>query len=305
MTLYRWCILLFALSAAAQPRQVAITIDDLPRGGDTRTGRDLASIRAMTAKLLAPLRGIPVIGFVNAGRDEALGDAGLQSILKLWLDHGATLGNHTWSHPDLNTTSLADFEADLLRGEPAVAKALGMRPVFFRHPFLHAGKDAATRNGLEKFLTDHGYRIAPVTLDDSDWMFAAVYAPALKSDPSLAVRVREGYLAYMESIFAFFEQRGREVVGRDFPQTLLIHASQLNADAMPDLLAMMRRRGYRFVSLEDALKDDVYRLPDEYFGTNGFSWIHRWSKTKGMPPKGEPGEPAWISDAYAKLRKVQ
>ena len=242
MTLYRWCILLFALSAAAQPRQVAITIDDLPRGGDTRTGRDLASIRAMTAKLLAPLRGIPVIGFVNAGRDEALGDAGLQSILKLWLDHGATLGNHTWSHPDLNTTSLTDFEADLLRGEPAVAKARHATRVF-RHPFLHAGKDAATRTAWRKFLTDHSYRIAPVTLDDSGWMFAAVYAPALKNDPALAALCSRRISRLHGIHLRLLRRAGREVVGRDFPQTLLIHASQLNADAMPDLLAMMRRRG--------------------------------------------------------------
>jgi peptidoglycan/xylan/chitin deacetylase (PgdA/CDA1 family) len=294
-----------ALAAYGQHRQVAITIDDLPRGGDGNDGRDLASIRALTNQLLDPLRGIPVIGFVNAGRAEELGPAGLQKILKLWLDHGATLGNHTWSHPDLNTTPLADYEADLLRGEPPVTQALGHAPVYFRHPFLHAGKDAATRRGLEAFLDQHHYRIAPVTLDDSDWMFAAVYAPALKSDPALAVRVRETYLAYMESIFAFFEERSREVVGREFPQTLLIHASRLNADAMPDLLAMMRRRRYAFVSLDEALKDPAYRLPDDYFGTGGFSWIHRWSRTRGMAPKGEPDEPGWIAEAYRKLRKVQ
>ena len=296
-------LFLLAIIAFAQPHQVAITIDDLPRGGD-HGPRDLASIRMMTAQLLAPLRGIPVIGFVNAGRAEDLGDAGLQSILKLWLANGATLGNHTWSHPDLNEVPLADYEADLLRGEPAIAQALGKRPVFFRHPFLHAGKDAATRQALERFLVEHHYRIAPVTLDNSDWMFAAIYAPALMTNPVLAARVRAAYLAYMESIFAFFEQRGPEVAGHEFPQTLLIHASQLNADAMPDLLAMMRRRGYRFVSLEDALKDPAYRLPDEYYGTGGFSWIHRWSKTTGMPPKAEPDEPAWIAEAY-KRQKVQ
>jgi hypothetical protein len=288
------------LAAYGQPRQVAITIDDLPRGGDSRQGRDLAGIRAMTAKLLGPLRSIPLIGFVNAGRAEGLSEGDLQAILKLWLDHGATLGNHTWSHPDLNETPLEKYEADLLQGEPPIAQALGHRPVYFRHPFLHAGKDAATRRGLEGFLDAHGYRIAPVTLDNSDWMFAAVYAPALYRDPPLAVRVKEAYLAYMESIFAFFEARSKEVVGREFPQILLIHASQLNADSMSELLAMMRRRGYTFVSLETALRDEAYRLPDEYYGPGGFSWIHRWSKTKGMPPKGEPDEPAWIAEAYKK-----
>jgi hypothetical protein len=102
----------------------------------------------------------------------------------------------------------------------------------------------------------------------------------------------------MESVVSFFEQRAPEVVGRAIPQILLIHASQLNADLMPDLLAMFRRRGYTFISLNQALADSAYNLPEEYVGTGGFSWIHRWSKTKGMAPKGEPDPPKWVEDTY-------
>jgi peptidoglycan/xylan/chitin deacetylase (PgdA/CDA1 family) len=295
--------MLAAYAAMAQSRQVAITIDDLPRGGGDPGARDFASIRAMTKDLLAPLRGVPVIGFVNAGRAQQLGDAGLQSILRMWLDAGATLGNHTYSHPDLNNTPLEQYTADLLRGEPAIVKAIGERPVYFRHPFLHAGKDAATKKGLADFLAAHGYTAAPVTLDNSDWIFAAVYGDALHRDKALAAKVKQAYVPYMESIFAFFEERSREVAGREFPQILLIHASRLNADTMPDLLAMMKRRAYRFITLEQALKDEVYRLPEDYAGPGGFSWIHRSSRTKGMPPKGEPDEPAWIAEEYRKLRR--
>ena len=302
----RHVLLVFCIAGLAlhgQTREVAVTIDDLPRGGDLG-GRDLESVRRMTVKLLDGLHGVPVIGFVNAGRAKDMGDAGLQTILRIWLDHGAELGNHTYSHPDLNDVSLADYEADILRGEPALVKATGHRPRYFRHPFLHAGPDAAKKAGLAKFLAEHGYTVAPVTLDDSDWMFAAVYGSALKQgDAALAKRVRDGYVPYMESIVAFFEARSVEVTGHEVAQTLLIHASQLNADAMPDLLAMFRRRGYRFVSLEEALKDDAYRLPEEYTGRGGFSWIHRWSMTKGMPNKGEPNEPDWISQEYQRRQR--
>jgi hypothetical protein len=90
-------------------------------------------------------------------------------------------------------------------------------------------------------------------------------------------------------------------VGRDIAQILLIHANRLNAEMTPKLLAMLKRRGYRFVSLEEALKDDAYRLPNEYAGKGGFSWIHRWSMTKGMPNKGEPDEPAWLRQEYEKI----
>lgn len=62
---------LLILAAAAASRQVALTIDDLPRGGDG-AGRDYAAIRDMTERLLAPFREqrIPVTGFVHPGRTE-------------------------------------------------------------------------------------------------------------------------------------------------------------------------------------------------------------------------------------------
>jgi hypothetical protein len=57
---------------------------------------------------------------------------------------------------------------------------------------------------------------------------------------------------------------------------------------------MFRRRGYAFVSLDYALRDEAYRMPENFVGTGGFSWIHRWSRAKGMPNQGEPDEPAWL-----------
>jgi len=126
---------------------------------------------------------------------------------------------------------------------------------------------------------------------------------ATGKDAALAAKVKQAYVPYMESVVAFFEARGKEVAGHEIAQTLLIHASELNADAMPDLLGMFRRRGYRFISLEDALKDDAYRMRENYTGTGGFSWIHRWSRYLGMPAKGEPGEPEWIAAEYKKLRQ--
>ena len=249
--------------------------------------------RAMTVKLLAPFeRGhIPLIGFVNECRhaDE------LRGLLSLWVAAGADLGNHTCTHVDLNTTPADQFEAEILKGETITTSILGHRPIYFRYPFLHTGEDAETQRAVRDFLSVHGYQNAPVTLDNSDYMFAVVYAKALAAgDFSEAKHVRGTYLAYMETIFQFFEQRSVEVTGHEIHQILLIHASQLNADTMPDLLAMMRNRGYSFVSLSRALQDPAYLLPDAYIGKGGFSWIHRWSISKGMKPKGEPDEPAWI-----------
>ena len=99
----------------------------------------------------------------------------------MWLDAGFELGNHSYSHPDFHTTPLESFEADVLKGEAVLRpllKSRGMEPRFFRHPFLHTGRDLETRARFEQFLADHGYRVAPVTIDNDEYIFAAAYTIA-------------------------------------------------------------------------------------------------------------------------------
>ena len=298
-------IALFFLGTAALAaggREVAITIDDLPRGGDGGP-RTLAGVRAMTVRLLKPFHDekIPVIGFVNQGREVDFGETGLRQILNLWLDAGADLGNHSYSHLNINKVPLEQYTADIVRGEPvlrSVLDARGKKLEFYRHPFLLTGPTLQIKHAMQQFLDQHGYRVAPVTFDNDDYEFAALY-----TKPQFKDRVKKEYVPYMESEVEAFERGSAAVVGREFPQILLIHASQMNADLMPELLAMLRRRGYTFVSLDHALADPAYALPDEYAGTGGFSWIHRWAKTKGIPTIPEPEAAAWVSQAYAAASK--
>jgi len=287
-------IALFGAMGFAASHEVAITFDDLPRGGDDGE-RGYAAIRDMTARLLAPFheQHIPVAGFVNAGRS-GLTPAELRKVLDQWLDAGADLGNHTYSHPSLNTTSIADYEADIVKGEPAVREALearGRKLEFFRYPFLMTGPTAEKKSAIAEFLASRGYRNAVVTFDDADYLFARAL-----NHPDVAERARREYVPYLESVIAFFETRSVEVAGREFPQILLLHASDLNARMIPEVLAMFRRRGYAFVSLDYALRDEAYRMRENFVGTGGFSWIHRWARAKGLSNKGEPDEPAWLRD---------
>ena len=278
-------------------RQVAITIDDLPRGGDAAGSQ--AADRAMTIKLLDPFaRGhLPVTGFVN----ECHHTDELHDLLKLWIAAGAELGNHTCSHLDLSSTAVAVFEADLGKGEGVTTEAMGRPPRFFRYPYLHTGKTEEAKVKVETYVKQRGYIMAPVTLDDEDYVFARVYASKLAQGDAESARVLAAYMKYMEGIFAFFERWGANVTGHELKQILLIHASQLNADAMPQLLRMMRERGYEFIALGEALTDEAYQLPDEYVGPMGISWIHRWAMAKGMKVQWEPEAPAWVMAEYKEL----
>jgi len=295
-------------------RSVAVTFDDLPAPRAGVVSNDVAALRENTRKLLAAFRAhrVPVVGFVNEGKlfvdGEKLADVEARTaLLEMWLAAGLELGNHTWSHPDLNTAPLEDFEADVVRGEPVTRRllaAVGRKLRYFRHPFLHVGLDLDKRRAFEAFLAGRGYTVAPVTIDDDDYVYAAVYADALRrGDRTAASRVGEDYLRYMDAVFSFVEEVSRNLTGREIRQVLLLHANALNADYFSRLAGSMERRGYRFITLEEALGDEAYRLPDAYVGRGGMSWLHHWELSAGRTRSPSPDPPDWVTKAYEGLRR--
>jgi len=290
----------------ATGRTVAVTFDDLPATAAGVSATDIASLEALTRKLLRAVRkyDIPAVGFVNEGQlfveRAAHGDVDARiGLLRMWVDAGLELGNHTYSHRDLNSTPLEQFEADVLRGEPVTRGLLERKKLrlrYFRHPFLHVGSELQKRRAFEAFLSSHGYTVAPVTVDNDEFVYAAAYAKALRlGNAGAAARVADDYLRYMNEVFAFFENVSQRVAGREIPQILLLHANALNADRFGALAEALRRRGYRFVSVAQALEDPVYRLPDAFVGAPGNSWFNHWEVTAGRPPVPTPGTPEWIS----------
>ncbi|MFN7946905.1 MAG: polysaccharide deacetylase family protein [Blastocatellia bacterium] len=275
------------------PREIVITFDDLIGAPQTS---DLKLIQTINRKLIQTITAhkIPAIGFVNEGKLFVNGGkevAARTAILKSWVDAGLELGNHTYSHADFFNTPPARFEADLIRGEAVTRRLLearGKRLRYFRHPFLNTGPNLETRTAFEKFLVTRGYTVAPVTVDNQDYVFAAVYASALaRNDRAMMERVAEAYVPYMEAMLELFEKHSVSLLGREMKQTLLLHDNALNADHFDKLVQMMKRRGYKFISLEDALRDRAYNLPDTYTGRSGMSWLQRWAITQQHKPTME------------------
>ena len=183
------------LSKGAPARSVAVTFD-LPAPPAGLLSNDVPSLRENTAKLLASFRehGVPVVGFVNEGKllvgGETPADAEARTaVLKMWLDAGLELGNHTYSHRSLNQTPLPEFEADVVRGEPVTRRLLserGQKLRYFRHPFLQVGLDLDKRRAFEAFLAGRGYTIAPVTIDNDEysWLHHWELSAGRKRSPS-------------------------------------------------------------------------------------------------------------------------
>jgi peptidoglycan/xylan/chitin deacetylase (PgdA/CDA1 family) len=294
-----------AVEAKPVERRIAITIDDLPWAG---LG-DVAppTLSEYHAKLMAALAAgkAPVIGFVNEGKLVSAGkvDTARVHLLRDWLNAGADLGNHTQDHGDLHAIGLEEYESQILRGETFLRPLLeekGRKPVWFRHPYLRAGRTAEDKAALGAFLQEHGYRIAPVTVDTSDWLWAAGYRKAIAAkDAEAMAKLRAGYVPYMLDKVDYFERQSIALLGYNLPQILLMHANELNADCYGELLAGLRARGYSFIDLDTALQDPAYKRADAYTGKWGPSWIHRWAIGENKPKEffaGEPVVPQWVKD---------
>lgn len=279
-------IIFISLSISAQERYIAVTIDDLPV---VSTRSDLKNRQEITKKLLSHITKatVPAIGFVNETklykddkRDETQVD-----LLRMWLNAGLELGNHTFSHMSLHDNPVETYKENILKGEIITKELLakkGLKPRYFRHPYLWTGLTLEIKSDFSQFLNQHGYTIAPVTIDNADYIFSRAYDIAFdKKDKKLMKKIGESYVPYMEAKMDYWERQSVKIFGREVKQILLLHANFINSDYFDDLAKMLKKRGYKFVTLEESLKDEAYKLPDNWTKRSGISWLHRWALDKG------------------------
>ncbi len=278
------CSLSFSAHAQSAKKKICITMDDLPAA---TTDGSQARWQYITFGVLSAFKdyNVPAVGFVNEGKLTVDGNVSheREQLLQQWLDAGIELGNHTWSHIDYNTHTIEEFEADLLKGEHVLDKLYKgtyQRTRYFRHPFLHCGDTQQKKDALTTTLKKHSYVVAPVTVDNSDWIFARAYDIALKkNDTSMQRKLRQDYVPYMMSKVHYYESQSIDLFGKNLAQILLVHANTINAVCLSDLLNELQKNRFEFVSLAEALKDPAFDTTDSFVGKAGISWIHRWAIT--------------------------
>lgn len=247
----------FAAGAKERPPEIAITFDDLPVHGPLPAGETRLGI---AEKMIAALKAAglkEVYGFVNGGFAE--NSPGSDAALFAWRKAGFPVGNHTWSHPNLNDLSPADYEAGIARNEPLLQRLADDSDWrWFRYPFLSEG-DPAKRAEVRHYLASHGYHIAQVSMDFADYAFNEPYARCLaKGDHEAVTRLEQAYVDSARENARGFRTLSKALYGRDIPYVLLMHIGAFDARMLPRLLALYREVGFRFVTLPEAERDPAY-----------------------------------------------
>jgi hypothetical protein len=167
----------------------------------------------------------------------------------------------------------------------------------------HTGDTREKKEAIEQFLSARGYKVTPHTIENSDFIFNVGYALAVqKGDKALARRLHDAYLDFTIAATEFAEKISPQIFGREIPQTLLIHANDINADTLDEMLQRFGARGYKFVSLDEVMSDPAYQTKDTLVSQTGPTWLFRWAKSKGMNLdfSADPDPPKWVMDLYNK-----
>jgi len=248
--------------AGAQPSvtpQISITMDDFNwqnavyQSAVARNRSILSTLNAHSIKAA-----LFVVGR-NVESEEG------QQLLDEWNKAGHLIGNHTYSHQNLNSPSmkLETYTADIAKAE-TLLKTFSRFQKYFRFPMLKEGDTAAKRDGVRTFLSEHGYRVGHVTIDTSDWVITSRLSDRLAKDPSADVKpFRDFYLEHMWDRAQYYDSLARRVLGRPVKHTILMHYNLLNGLVLGDLIEMFKSKGWKFIDASEALADPVFSAKPE------------------------------------------
>jgi peptidoglycan/xylan/chitin deacetylase (PgdA/CDA1 family) len=243
--------------------EIALTFDDLPSHGQLPPGMTRADVAKSIIYALKTANAPPTYGFVNAARIAKEPES--EEVLKLWRDAGLPLGNHAFTHMDLDKNSAEAFEQDVLANEPTLQKYMaGQDWHWQRYPYLNEGDTAEKHKAVADFLKQHGYRVAQVSASFGDYAYNGPYVRCLaKGDQEAIDQLKKSYTEGAgESLFEA-QKNSQLVYGLDIKHIMLLHIGSFETVMFPTLLDLLKQHGFKIVSLPEAESDDAYRIEPE------------------------------------------
>ncbi len=277
--------LLFIAITSQAKIKMAITVDDLPNHGNLPPG---VSRKDVTTKILSVLKKhkVPeVYGFINAGRTDDNKEALL--IFKMWRSVGYPLGNHTFNHMGLYKNTVEDFTKNISFNESALKELNGDTDwKYFRYPYLQEGDTLEKRNTVRKYLKDHKYQIAQVTVDFEDWSWNNPYARCkAKNDNTSIAWLQKTYLKNAEDMLDRAELSTKALFKKSIPHILLLHIGAFDAEMIDQLITIYKKKGVEFIPLSEAVKDDIYSIDPAFPAPWGSELQYQVMKSRNLTLK--------------------
>jgi peptidoglycan/xylan/chitin deacetylase (PgdA/CDA1 family) len=251
-------------------KEICITFDELPAAMGFKEV-DKGAINYLILQTLKKYE-VKATGFVVGDR---IGDS--FDILGQWLNDGHKLGNMTFSNQDLHQLNEEQFIEDIINGSNALEtmlKGFGQKRRYFRYPYLHYGMDVGAKEEVKFYLDDHQYYIGHATVVIDDYLYnLSLEKIGQTPDSAQFENLLNEYINYVLDEIEISEQLSKKVLKRPCKQIIRLTANRLNAVYLDEMLGAIKEMGYKFISLDEALKDNLYRKEEAYFGSRGVSYI--------------------------------
>jgi len=250
--------------------RIAVTFDELPASESFNDRNQKETMQMIMDTLKA--HKVKAAGFVIGKNIE-----GDYDLLGEWLNDGHRLGNLSYSLSDLHEIGIEQFLIDIRKGDEALQTMLsgfGQKPRFFRFPYLHYGKDQKAREYVSNFLEDHNVTVVHTTVVVEDYLYN-LSLQKLGSDPnpSALVQLMNEYINHVIDQIERSNALSKKILGRSCRHILQLKANRLNSLFLGEILTAFEKEGYTFLTIDEALKDKLYGMPDAYFGSRGVGYL--------------------------------
>lgn len=267
------------MAYGATAQSVAVTFDDLPLNGLLPANVSRVEMTRNVLAILKQRHVPPVYGFINAKKLE--GDADAAAALKLW---AATelVGNHTYSHIDLDQNPVEAFEREIEQDEPAL-ELLSQKDTWhwLRYPYLHEGDTVEKRRAVRSYLQSHGYRIAQVTLDWEDYMWNTAYSRCVAKDDAKSIAwLRSSYLSTASEFLDLGRVQAKLIYGHEINYVLLLHLGAFSSTILPEVFDLLARKNLKLVTLEEAESDPAYTSDPNAALNDAGTLLDQWMQLK-------------------------
>jgi len=274
-------ILLEIFCGVSTAQKLAITFDDLPLNGSLPPGVTRVDTAKNVLEILRKRHVPPVYGFINAKRLEGNPDGA--EALKLWAA-AEPVGNHTYSHMDLEQNPPEAFERDIEENEP-VLELLQSNDNWhwLRYPYLHEGDTVEKRRAVRAYLKAHGYQIAQVTLDWEDYLWNTAYARcAAKNDKKSIEWLKTSYLSTASEFLDLGREQAKLIYGHEINYVLLMHLGAYSSTILPDALDLLKKKGFKLVTLQEAQSDAAYESDPDVGLHDAGTLLDQMMQVKGI-----------------------
>lgn len=191
-------------------KKIAISFD--ASWGATRTNQILDTLREYDLKTTFFLTGFWVKDYPDC--------------VKLIAEEGHEIGNHTFSHPHLNSLTSDQVKEELEKVENMISEVAGKKTTLFRPPF------GEYSNHVIKAADELGYKTIQWSIDSLDWQNL--------SKDEIVQRVTG--LAHKGAI-------------------VLFHNNGLHtADALPEIIEYYHKHGYTIVPISELIYQEDYYI---------------------------------------------